>query len=89
MLVITRKVEERIIINDQISVVVLEMDGQRVRLGVEAPKSVSIYRQELYDAIQEENRLAVQKTAEISLLEQLMSQFLKKNPKGCSSSYDH
>lgn len=84
MLVITRKLKERIIINDQISVVVLEIDGQRVKLGVEAPKPVSIYRQELYDAIQQENRLAVQQAAEISLLEQVMSQIFKKNSKGRS-----
>ncbi len=81
MLVITRKAKERIVINDQISVVVLETDGQRVKLGVEAPKEVSIYRQEVYEAIQEENRLAAQQLSEKPLWEQWMSQFLKKNPK--------
>lgn len=79
MLVITRKVEEQIIIDDQISIVVLEIEGQRVKLGIEAPKEVTIYRQELYEAIQEENRLAVSQKVETSLLQQFMSQFLKKN----------
>lgn len=78
MLVITRKPEERIIINDQISIVVLEADHQRVKIGIEAPKEISIYRQELYEAIQFENRLAVEKSGEFSLFEQWMSRMFKR-----------
>lgn len=82
MLVITRKLEERIIVDDHISIVVLEMEGQRVKLGIEAPKEVAIYRQEVYDAIQEENQLASAHAPEASLLKQWVFQLLKKNVKG-------
>ena len=81
MLVITRRLKEKIIINDQISIVVLESDGQRVKLGIEAPKEVAVYRQEVYDAIQAENRLAMQQSGERSLIEQLMAHFSKKSSK--------
>lgn len=81
MLVITRKPEERIIISDQISIVVLEADHQRVKIGIEAPKEISIYRQELYEAIQAENRLAVKNSEEFSLLEQWMSRVFKREDK--------
>lgn len=81
MLVITRKLEERIILDDRISIAVLEMDGQRVKLGIDAPKEVAIYRQEIYEAIQEENQLAVNQAPEVSLLKQWVSQILKKSTK--------
>lgn len=51
MLVLSRKKNESIIINDNISIVVVEIRGDKVRLGVEAPKEVSVHRREVYDAI--------------------------------------
>ena len=51
MLVLTRKKDERIVINDNIVVVVVEIRGDKVRLGIEAPKEVPIHRQEVYEAI--------------------------------------
>ena len=53
MLVLTRRINESIVINDDISVLVVEIRGDRVRLGIEAPKSVSVYRKEIHDAIKE------------------------------------
>jgi carbon storage regulator len=47
MLVLTRKLGERIVIDDQITVTVLEIHGQRIRLGIEAPKEIPIKREEL------------------------------------------
>ena len=51
MLVLSRKKNESIIINDDITVVVVEIRGDKVRLGVEAPKEVSVHRREVFDAI--------------------------------------
>ncbi|MFH1251231.1 MAG: carbon storage regulator CsrA [bacterium] len=55
MLVITRKSGERITIGDDIVVTVLEVKGSLVKLGVEAPKCISIHRQEIYDRIRKQN----------------------------------
>ena len=52
MLVLSRKKNESIVINDNITIVVVEIRGDKVRLGVEAPKEVPIHRREVYDAIQ-------------------------------------
>lgn len=54
MLVLSRKKNESIIINDTISIVVVEIRGDKVRLGIEAPKEVSVHRQEIYEAIRAE-----------------------------------
>jgi carbon storage regulator len=51
MLVLSRKKNESIVINDDITVVVVEIRGDKVRLGVEAPKEVPVHRKEIYDAI--------------------------------------
>ncbi len=58
MLVLTRKVDERINIGDQIVVHIIEVNRGNVRIGIEAPGNVSIYRQEVYEKIQEQNLLA-------------------------------
>lgn len=51
MLVLSRKKNESIVINDDISIVVVEIRGDKVRLGVEAPKEIPVHRREVYDAI--------------------------------------
>ena len=51
MLVLSRKKNESIVINDDITIVVVEIRGDKVRLGVDAPKEVPVHRQEVYDAI--------------------------------------
>lgn len=53
MLVLSRKEQESIMIGD-VSIVVIEIDGNRVRLGVEAPRNVPVHRREVYDAIKRE-----------------------------------
>ena len=52
MLVLSRKKNESIIINDNITVTVIEIRGDKVRLGIEAPKDVTVHRREVYEAIQ-------------------------------------
>jgi len=51
MLVLSRKKDESIIISDDITVTVIEIRGDKVRLGIEAPKNVSVHRREVYEAI--------------------------------------
>jgi carbon storage regulator len=58
MLVLTRKLHQSIVIGDQIEVVVLEVRGEQVRLGIKAPKDVTVHRKEIYEQIQEENKSA-------------------------------
>jgi len=59
VLVLKRKADEGIIIDDDIRVVVVEIRDNYVKLGIEAPQGRSIHRQEVYIKIQEENRAAV------------------------------
>ena len=58
MLALGRKVNESIMIGNDIEITVLEIKGDQIKLGVKAPKSVPIYRKELYVQIQEENKQA-------------------------------
>jgi carbon storage regulator len=55
MLVLSRKKNESIVINNEITIVVVEIRGDKVRLGVEAPREVPVHRREVYDAIQRNN----------------------------------
>ena len=59
MLVLSRKKNESIVINNDITIVVVEIRGDKVRLGVEAPKEVPVHRREVYEAIKR-NELAQQ-----------------------------
>lgn len=58
MLALARKVNESIMIGNDIEITVLEIKGDQIKLGVKAPKFVPIYRKELYVQIQEENKQA-------------------------------
>jgi len=54
MLVLSRQKDESIIIGDDIRIIVVDIRGDKVRLGIEAPKDVSVHRKEVYEAIQKE-----------------------------------
>jgi carbon storage regulator len=60
MLVLARKVNESIMIGDDIEVVIIDIKGDQVKLGIKAPKSVAVHRKEIYDEIQKENIAAMQ-----------------------------
>ena len=62
MLALTRKKDESIMIGDHISIKVLEVKGDKVRIGIEAPAEITIYREEIYLQIQEENQQALKNT---------------------------
>jgi carbon storage regulator len=59
MLILSRKANEKIMIGDDISITIMEIRGDQIRVGVEAPKNVKVYRQEVFNAIKDENRAAV------------------------------
>ncbi len=84
MLVLGRKVNESIIIGDNVVVTVLAVDGERVKIGIDAPTDISIMRQELYDAVKEENLRAMKAAqkrgdAMLSSLQVLLEQKKKRN----------
>jgi carbon storage regulator len=54
MLVLSRKKNESVVIDDRIVLTVVEIRGDKVRLGIEAPREVPVHRKEIYDAIQSE-----------------------------------
>ena len=60
MLVLSRQRDESIIIGDNVVVTIVDVRGDRVRLGIEAPREVSVHRREVYEAIQRENQQAAQ-----------------------------
>ena len=60
MLILTRKINQSIIINDNIEITIIETKGEQVKIGIKAPKDVSIYRTEIYKEIQNENIKAAQ-----------------------------
>lgn len=75
MLILTRKTNESIIINDNIEIVVVGMEDGKVKLGIKAPKEVDIHRKEVYETIQQENRQAANiKSIDIDLLKDIFKQ---------------
>jgi carbon storage regulator len=68
MLILSRKLNEKIIINDTIEVSVVEIKGDHIKLGILAPKSVKVYRHEVYEAIQSENKAAAKAPSDLGSL---------------------
>ncbi|MDP4179497.1 MAG: carbon storage regulator CsrA [Bacillota bacterium] len=60
MLVLTRKKEQSIIIGDNIEITIVDVQGDQVRIGINAPKNITIHRKEIYQEIQDENRRAAE-----------------------------
>ncbi len=80
MLILSRKTNESIIIGDTIEILIKEIKGDQVKLGIIAPKNISVHRAELYRQIQAENRQAAKiDQQELDRLEDLFEK-RKKNP---------
>jgi carbon storage regulator len=58
MLIITRRPGEKIVLGDDIVVTVMEISGQTARIGIDAPRDLSVYREEIWAAVKEENEAA-------------------------------
>lgn len=71
MLVLTRKQNESIIINDNIEIEVLSVDGDQVKIGISAPSSVEVHRKEVYLSIKYENEQAVAESVSNNILSAL------------------
>ncbi|RKX83751.1 MAG: carbon storage regulator [Spirochaetes bacterium] len=69
MLILARKKNERIIIDDQIEISIIEIKGDQVKIGINAPRSVKIFRHEVYLAIQEANKAALTSSTELPSLD--------------------
>jgi len=67
MLVLTRKKDQTIIINDNIEITVLDIQGDQVRIGINAPREVSVHRKEIFLQISEENRKAASANVKVDL----------------------
>ncbi|MBP5359716.1 MAG: carbon storage regulator CsrA [Treponema sp.] len=67
MLILSRKVDEKIKIGNDITLTIIEIHGELVKIGVEAPKNVKVFRQEVYEAIQAENKAAATQTSDDAL----------------------
>lgn len=79
MLVLTRKTGQKLIINDNIEVIILETKGESVKIGIKAPKNVTIYREEIYEEIKKSN-LQASKNVHMTDLDTIYSIFENNKP---------
>ena len=73
MLALARKINQSIMIGSDIEITLLEIKGDQVKIGINAPKSVSIYRKEIYMQIQDENKKASEGEVDVEVLNKLFS----------------
>lgn len=78
MLVLTRRLNQSIKIGDDIEITVIEVRGDQVRLGVAAPKNVSVHRKEVYLQIQQENRASALSSTDVPNLDAVSHAFKKR-----------
>lgn len=75
MLVLSRRKGESIIIGDEIEITIVAVDGESIRIGINAPRDITVHRKEIYSAIQESNKEAVQKTLTSKIMEDILGEF--------------
>lgn len=86
MLVLSRKRDESIVINNDITITVVEIRGDKVRLGVEAPREVPVHRREVYDAIHKEKAREDQIIRNVALRTEQEAQVQRDTDKPVQSS---
>ena len=72
MLALSRKKDEAIVINNNVEITIIEIKGDQVKLGISAPKSVPIYRKEVYVQIEEANKESVSSAVDVEALKNLL-----------------
>ena len=77
MLVLARRLNESIMIGDEIEVVVIDIKGDQVKLGIRAPRKVSVHRKEIYQEIKQENIAALESNFDPDKLKSLTDYFKK------------
>lgn len=78
MLVLARRINQSIMIGDDIEIVIVDIKGDQVKIGVQAPKNVSVHRTEVYQEIQDENKQAAKTEILPQQLKELGTKFQKK-----------
>ena len=68
MLILTRRIGEKLIIGENVIVTVLALQGNQIRVGIDAPKEVKVHREEIYQKIQSERKISLLKDREPSIL---------------------
>ncbi len=79
MLILTRKPGEVICIGDEIFITVVEIKGNQIRIGVDAPRSVRVFRKEIHDQIKAENKAAASAEGSLDSLSEVMGHSERKN----------
>lgn len=77
MLALARKINQSIVIGNDIEITLLEIKGDQIKIGINAPKSVPIYRKEIYEQIQDENKKAAQTDVDVQSLKNLFAGNIK------------
>lgn len=78
MLVLTRKIDECLMIGDDVEVMVVDIDGDQVKIGIEAPRDIPIHRKEVYEEIQRENIAAAQAEGASDETTRSVAEFIKE-----------
>jgi carbon storage regulator len=81
MLVLARKINESVMIGDDIEIVVIDIKGDQVKLGIKAPKKITVHRKEIYEEIKQENISALSSSFKPDTLRDLSDFFKKKTDK--------
>lgn len=79
MLILSRKKGQSIVINEDIELVVVSIEGDQVKLGIAAPEQVKIYRKEVLEAIRESNKQAMAGPRQLQAIKKLAAQAAKKS----------